>query len=348
MKGFKKFLFIYIATIALFGMVILGVFYFFLSAYENSLPEGFFRKYLNSPMPNSLEQCIGDSDIHLSDPILEKEYLQGLFQRAEVYKLSDSEYQLIVDNRELGRVNIEQVKGRFGFDFWAVVEERYDISSWLNYSEVYLPFEYSIYVNGKLLGNEYISDNIRPYEVLKEIYNDYPWLPKLTTYKFGPFLSECIVEVRDGAGNTLENLDERCFLANCNDKVSSKIHDFSTEYIYSYMTFIGNVDGEQHKNYAALKPYIKPGGQLDGLMKQASKILYYANTTDWNLLGVELNLCSYLGESRYLADISYKTEITALGAPEISTNHARLIICMDDDGDLQVEAMYNYNKEVEN
>jgi len=343
MKGFKKFLLIYVIVFLILSICILGVLYGFLAAYEKSLPEEFVIGYVSDEVPLALLSQLSDSVGERSSDAAELEALKDLFRSSKPYKLSENCYSLRIDDIQLGQIKLKECDGSFGFCSWEVEGENYDLSPWLENTEILIPGNYSVFINGTKLGKEQIIDTAMPYKHLEAAYEDYPWLPRLTKYESGAHLGDLDIEILNESGETVSNIDEIALLSNCSNEVSVQIFEFCKDYIYRYMVFIGNTNGKTDENYRQLSYYVKLGGQLQQLMSQAKRILFYANTTDWELLNVEMKLCSYLGENRYLADICYESKITALGAPDVAKNYARLIVFMEEDGDLQAEAMYNYN-----
>jgi len=339
MKKFGKFLLLYTAAFLILGSILLAVFYSYIAAYERSQPEAYIREYAESGAPAALLACSPRTNDKLSDA----EFLEDLFRRAEFSKISDTEYSIRVSDKELGYISLKQTPGKFGMVSWQINEEAYDIGPWLQYTELSVPEGFSVYVNSSPLGEDFIINPDAPYELFEGIYEDYPWLPRLKTYQSAAHLGPAEIEVHAVDGSLLSDYSQKSFLTNCDAETEKKISEFCEEYFYRYMVFVGNVDGETNKNYTYLKSLIKNGGQLQRLMGQTKRILYYANTTAWELLDVELLLCSDLGNDRYFADVCYRTEITALGAPDTADNYARLILFMDDKGDISCEAMYNYN-----
>lgn len=342
MKGFKKFLLIYVICFIVIGAAFLFGFHGFIAAYEKAQPVPFVKAYIAEGMPAALENEVEKLDAELTSAEDGIAYIRELYDASQLYRVTGTEYSLRVDGRELGRINIEKTDGKFGFNEWKLAGEEYDITPWLTFTEVSVPADYSVSINGNKLDSKYIVAEDTPYEVFSDAYEDFPELPKLVSYKSGAHFDKAEFEVKSADGTVISEINEQTFLSNCDEETIARLKSFTDDYINKYMTLIGNFSGNPWFNWSQINTLVRPTSPLDQLIRQALTIIAASPTSAYELKEIELITCSDLGDGRYFVDLCYKADITMNRKVIYQENHVRLVLCTNDKGKLLAEGMYNY------
>jgi len=342
MKGFKKFLLIYVICFIVIGAAFLVGFHGFIAAYEKSQPVPYVKEYMAAGMPSALEDEISKLDADLTSAEDAKTYLAELFDSARLYKVTGTEYSIRVDDKELGKVMIEKTEGKFGFNEWKIAAEEFNISPWLTYTEVSVPSDYDVCINGNSLGSGYITSNETPYVAFESAYEDFPDLPRLVSYKSGAHFDSAVLELKAPDGTVLSEADEHAFLSNCDEETLARLQKFADEYALKYMALVANIDNGAWMNYRNIYPLMREDSPLDDLIHQALNIIACSPTSAFELKGVDLITCSDLGDGRYYIDCCYKADLTINKVDTYQENYIRLLLWTNEKGRLQAEAMYNY------
>lgn len=353
LSPFAKGLLIYSGVLLLLAVIGLFVFYGFISAYEHTRPASCMDRYLSSMAENGLSpaclEALSGLDYRIKSEEDSLSAAQNILAEAKYAKLgsqSSSEriaYVVLSDGEQLGLVYLEQSgKAAFGFTSWQVAGEEYDFSPFIHTLSLSLPEDYSVVLNGVTLDKSYISRTDGEYEILSQCYERYPSLPRLCVYEAGPYLGEAELRILDGQGKPVSEdaLTETCFLDNCDEDTKDALSQFCGEYLRRYVLFGSNANGAYAENYHNLMQLISPDSELAGRIGHVMGLIY-ANTLSCEISSVTMNLCTFLGDSRYLADITYSTETVGLAGPVIEENNIRLVIT-EDGGTLKAEAMFNY------
>lgn len=353
LSSFVKGLLIYTGVLLLLSVIGLFVFYGFISAYERSRPASCMDDYLSSMAEESLSPACLDALSGLDYRIKSEEdslaAAQSILAEAKYAKLSSQSsperaaYAILSGEEQIGLVYLEQSgKTSFGFIPWQVAEEEYDFSAFIHTLSLSLPENYSVTLNGVTLDESYISRTDGEYEVLSQCYERYKALPYLCVYEAGPYIGEAELKVLDSQGMpAAENsLTEARFLDNCDEAAKNVLSQFCEEYLHRYILFGSNANGAYTVNYYHLSELVLPDSELSGRLSHVMG-LGYANTVSCDILSVTMNLCTALGDNRYLADITYSTETVGLAGPVVEEHNVRLVI-VDDGGSLKAEAMFNY------
>ena len=102
---------------------------------------------------------------------------------------------IIEDANYRGKVNLDDMPwplvSRFlpgilewGLKPWVLYTDSFDFSNLYNSFEITVPSTYTVYLNGRQLGSEYIVADGIHYDVYEDYYYDLPMLPTKVTYRF--------------------------------------------------------------------------------------------------------------------------------------------------------------------
>lgn len=353
LSPFAKGLLIYTGILLLLAVIGLFVFYGFIGAYERSRPASCMDRYLASMTEDSLSpaclDALPDLDYRIKSEEDNLSAVQSLLAEAKYVKLGaqsgpdHAAYALMSEGERIGLVYLEQGgQAAFGFRPWQVTGEDYDFSAFAHTLSLSLPEDYSVILNGVTLDKQYISRADVEYETLSQCYARYPSLPHLCVYEAGPYFGDAELEILDGRGNPVPeaSLTEAVFLDNCDEDTKNALSQFCGEYLRRYVLFGSNSNGAYTENYYNLIKLVSPDSELADRIGHVMGLIY-ANTVSCEISSVTINLCSFLGDSRYLADVSYSTETVGFAGPVTEENNIRLVI-VEDGGTLKAEAMFNY------
>ena len=355
LSPFSRGLLIYALVLATAGLAALALLYGALDAYEASRPEIGVKAYLSDIEENGPTAACLAALPALDENLKSREEniaaLQSLLAGAAYKKapgLSTQErcaYQLSLDSQPFGVIYLKQSeKSSFGFAPWQVCLEEYEFSPLLKKVDISLPEGYIPTFNGQKLDGRCITDHTLKYEMLSQYYDDMDGLPRLCRWETGAYIGAGEVRVLDRSGNQLpeESLTEAFYLSNCNESQKSRIEEFSRAFIDRYLAFGANVDKNYYANYSRLMELVIPESQLH-LRMRASEGLGYSNTRSCQLISLTLNLCTNLGDGRYLADISYVAEIQGTAEPIEMESYVHLVM-EEQNGVFFASAMSNYRE----
>lgn len=348
--------------ILLYVLVVLGVvawgmtlLWDFLDAYEQSRPyhalDAYMAKLDGEYVCDRSSGLIAEIDHGIQTEeecrqVIRDTLSGGISYAKKVSECSDT--RLVYVLRSGGKVIGEMVmtprgEGVHGFVPWAVTEESFDLSFLLTDTvSVTVPSQCSVYVNGKLLSDAYITETGIQYPELSEYYADYE-PPYQVRYQAGPCLGEISLQVKDPQGGDLqidENTDLTPFLENCSEEELSQVNAFLDTYLSRYVRFT-STSTNLEANYRDLVACMVPGGTLAKRMKQAMDGLQYASKTPDKLVSITLNRCVNLGGGRYLCDVTYVADISGHAGVVSKTNNIKLILLQMEDG-LKAESMLSY------
>lgn len=353
LSTFRKGLLIYIAVFVLVAVIALAVLYDFLRAYELSRPETAVKDYINSLLltdsGDNTQAALGELDANIQGPEESVQNYNALVQelsyRKDSKRSSQGElfYNLYSGDQLIGTVSLKNSdKKSFGLTFWEVADEDVDLSGFTNSVTMSLPVDYKLFVNGYELGENYITDKNVEYETLSGFYEHFDSIPTLVSYESGKFIGDVEVVVKDGNGNEVaeENLNEVCYLNNCDADTTTRISEFADEFINRYVFFCANTNKNEYANYDYLYQMVKPESPLQDRMYNAFWAFGYTTVYSCDIISRNINLISDLG-NYYLVDYSYTTETVGSAGPVAENSNVRFLIS-DNDDTLLAEAIYNY------
>lgn len=326
----------------------------YMRAYEDSQVKyelEVYRSALSETLPQAGSEALSGLDPEIQSPEENQRWALALLKGAVLVKqpaLSTDErpvYQIrTADGQPVGSVAFGIVgQGPYRLPVWAPVEEVFDFSSFYQMAGVTVPPDYQVYLGERLLGAESVEDPQVPYDALEECYQHYDRLPTMLRYAGGPFVGQPVLRICDEAGRELtpDELTQEHFLNRCPAEARERVETMVEEFIPVYVYFSADVNGTAMLYYTKLNSMIVPESALQERMRFAIQSFGYSNTHALDILSVSVDSVSDLGEGRYLADVSYKTEITALRGAVVTEEHVRLVL-MDLDGKLLADAVYHY------
>lgn len=333
-------------------------FWDFIDAYEISRPKNTLDAYMEQLTPEYVADRCGDliatidhnvqSEQECRDVIIAA--LDGKFSCAKKNKESDDEhyvYALRCGAKVIGTVEMRsQGEEVYGFTPWQITAESFDLSYLLTEgTSVTVPAEYPVYVNGRQLSSEYVTEENIQYSLLKEFYNDYT-LPTIVTYTVGPFLKEVTLTVKDSAGNEVtvdENTDYNAFLNNCTETEIAALDTIVSNYVTNYVYLSTRKDGNSTANYNRLVPYMVPDGALAARIKEALNGLSWISDRQAKVKSITVNSYVNVGNGRYMCDVTYVVEqmVTQSGGRGDVTSSVKLMLLQTNNG-LKAEAMKSY------
>lgn len=250
-------------------------------------------------------------------------------------------------HRQIGEVIIEPGgTPTYGYTPWVVTGEHFDMGYLLTPSqEITAPSGCSLWVNGKRLGQEYVTQSGIGYPALDPLKSltPAPELPTLTTYRFGPFLGDVEVQLLDAAGNPVsipESGDWNAYLPEYPQAEAQQVQNLVAEYIEKYVT-LGSSKRNRDAHYEAVLAYIVPGGPLEQRLDNMRGGAQWADEYPDEFVRVAFNRLIPLDDGRCVCDITYVVNVIGDKESSQEITHCQIVL-LPVDGTLKVESMVNY------
>ena len=262
------------------------------------------------------------------------------------------QFQIERDKSQMNRINIGIIEilshsdtfwfiqDRESLCPWVVTGDSFDISGFTFTSSVSVtvPSNYSVQLNGKTVGTEYITERNIKYDILEPYYNEYPGLPTKVKYTINNIFGTLQPVIYDQQGNifTIDpDKDDSQFMESCSDDEIKALSEFAKAFVDPYARFTGtkNIWG----NYGDLKQYVKDGSDLHKRMDLfieggADYMNFYAVTIN----DVHIDSVYSLGGGFYVINVSYSTTNYAEYKTVNETNTKKIIACWDATGIMAV------------
>ena len=351
---FGVFLLLYAWILLMLGGAALFILNDYLIAYEKSQVKyclSDYRDGLEKTLPAAAVEALGDLDPAVQSPEANQawalEQLKGVYL---TYDAADSADDRLIywikraDGGWIGTVVFGVTEhGRYGVPVWAPVEEQFDFSPFYRTAGITVPADYTVYLGGCRLGADCITQTGIPYDALAECYLHYDGLPSMVRYESVPFVGEPELRVFDETGRELgpEELDQEHFLFRCSAEDRAAVEAFIPEFMHDYIFYSADIGGGALRWYNELRAQAVPGSQLYARINQALESFGYANTKDLEILSIEVRDVADLGGGLLLADVHYKTVITALQGPVEVEDQAQVVLRWVN-GELLADALYHY------
>ena len=328
----------------------------YLAVYELSQPkycvEAYWNEFLEDPYPAEAQAAVADLDPLICSPEEAEAVIRPLLADSRLVKdptrSVDDEllvYQIVgADKTRLGEVCFSVTGTRqFGLPIWEKTAASFDFHSYYATTQCVVPADYQVYLGNKLLGPECIVESGIPYQALEECYLHYENLPTMVRYEGGPFLGDVKLRICDPGGRELseEELTESVFLDNCPAAEREAVVAFVDEFLPLYVFYSADVNRSAIHYYTQVYALSVPGSELRTRLSQALGSFGYSNTKALTIQSVDWNAVTDFGGGRYLADVSYTSDITGLHGQVSSTDHVRIVILFYD-GRLLADALYHY------
>ena len=355
---FWKILLIFAEVFLIATVVGLLLFWNFIEAYEASRPQNAIAAFMDEMTPQRISgmdtQTLDAIDPHIrteaQNRAVIEESLSGGITYAKNTKLTTDErmvYMVLSGGRTVGQVAMTVVRtDNYGFQYWDVTEESYDFSHLIGTTvSITVPEEFSVYADGALLDEKYVTESGIIYDEVEEYYKEYD-LPTMSTYTVGPALDAIVLTVKDTEGNPVtidQDTDMNQFLRNCSDEELDKLNAFVEEYTKRYVdyTTVNGKAGTLSQTYGALVKLMVPDSLLANRMAEAQIGLVWVKGRSSDLKNVTVNRLLRLEEGRYLCDVSYTTHIKDGWNDEDISGSFKLIVVESESG-LLTESMLAY------
>lgn len=346
----------------------------YLVAYERSQPEPVIEAYMAELRDTKWRQQVEYAIAGMQHPFQTNEECEDIISQMLGEKLqyaqtpSNSEdrilynifcngnpvgqFQLERDYSQVNRIHLGLVKYLSQSDtFWFIRNERelcpwqvtgdaFDISGFNFTSSLSLtvPETYRVMLNGRQVGQEYITERDIKYDVLSIYYDEYPGLPTKVRYEINNIFGTLTPEIYDQYGNPVTidpEKDDSQFMEPCSDAEIGEMTAFAEAFVEPYARFTGtkSIWG----NYGVLKQYVKDDSELHKRMDLfieggADYMNFYAV----NVENIHVDSVYSLGGGFYVINVTYDTTNYAEYKTVQETSTKRIIVCRDAAGILAI------------
>lgn len=347
-------LLLYALIFILLAAGLLLLLYRYMEAYELTRParavESFQETLESGPLPQAAAEALADLDPKLSTPEANRAWASALLREAAILRVSSQSsaerivYGILARGEQVGSFAITATGPEsFGMRSWELEEESYDFSAFMKRCQATIPEDYHFSVNGFILGPDYVIEEKIPYEALSDFYQRYPDLPTMLRYESGLYLEQAETEILDQTGRPVaeEEQNEYAYLDRCDPEIRELAEEFIPRFLDLYVKFSANLRGQYYDNFMKLRSLVLTDSQLHKRMRQAIGSFGFTTTEAVEIASIDVNGIIPLDQDHFLADFSYQTQITGLGAPVTITDHIHLVLYLYKDY-LLAEALYNY------
>lgn len=227
---------------------------------------------------------------------------------------------------------------------WKVTGESFNFDSLYSSVEVVVPSEYSVWINGTQLGEEYITERGIHYDLYEEYYKYWDYLPTKVRYRFDHVIGEAIPEIRDPEGNTVvidENDGDSQFVEPASDETVARYTEFIIPFTRAYLTYISGVP-DSGVHLAELRPYLMKGQDLESRMNDAMDGLSWAHTSSIHVDSVDVNSVLELVDGYTVVDVTAVASTYYYGKGELSDTTNLKVMVYDDGQRLWAESLELY------
>lgn len=227
---------------------------------------------------------------------------------------------------------------------WKVAGESFNFDSLYSAVEIVVPSEYSVWINGTRLGEEYITETDIHYDFFEEYYKYWDYLPTKVRYRYDHVIGQAVPEVRDEAGNTVhidESAGDSQFLPTTPEDFYQRCVEFAVPFTKAYLTYISGVP-DSMTHLQELKPYLMKGQDLERRMNDALDGLSWAHTSSIHVDSVDVNSVLVLVEGYSVVDITAVAGTYYYGKGELSDTSNIKLMVYDDGERLWAESLELY------
>lgn len=355
MSGFAKGMILYVLLFVLVAALGLQFFYKFIETYEYTRENRVMERFVNSLNDEQIETMAAgftgklnrelcDADevrVFMAEKTADAAYLKKLSECTD----SKTVYVLKTDGNVIGTVELTLGENVFHglLSNWQPTAGELDFSAYVQEMELDVPADYTVEINGTVLGQKYVTDDSVEYGLLEEFYENYD-LPRMVKYHADGFVGDGNITVRDGTGNTVDasQLVEEYYTDNCSDAEKAALDEFLDAYIKAYMTYTSGANHLNWINYKSVTAMVVPDSELKFRIEQAIGGLGFASSHGDELKSITVNRYMNIGEGRYLCDVTY--EVATIGQDGLHEypNNTKILIVTAADGGFLAEAMASY------
>lgn len=313
----------------------------YMDAYEYSRPDSAMDRYMENLDEEHIKALSADFISTEIDPNLQSRqeaeaFILGYVGAGLEYAKVPTEsvggkevYALMLGSEALGRVVLEQQgEGDFGFAQWQVTEEYLEFSAHLNSSEITVPTDCVINMNGFDLTEEYISERDVHYELLHELYDHGAEFPTMYKYTSGSYLGELPVELKLSDGSVYPykgEYNEMIFTDNCTEETIKGLSRFYKDFLGGYVYFTSGAQGVNIYNYYAVIGYVEYNSDLYHRIGQAVQGMGFANSRGDTLKSINIDRAMDLGNGYQVCQITYLVETTGFDGVVTTTNTQKVL-----------------------
>ena len=325
---YAVFLILYIILLCAVVYFALGKVWSYAEEYENARPDPVIDGYVEKLNENLFDDTVAATIQSMPHPFQTDEevaaVIQEMFGSELTYKRTvggdgntSINYAIFCEGNAFGRVTLVRDESKindvqFGNLPWKVASEEFDFSDLYSSLELTVPESYSVAVNNRMLGEEFIINRGIRYDVLEAYYEDYPQLPTKVTYHVDHILGHLDPVIYDDKGNVTSidpNQNDSQFIDPIDPTIRSRLEAFAVGFSDPYLAYSSNVS-DPHSAYAAVENYLLPNGDLAARLKLTLDGYEWAHTTSYRFEGAQLVNAVALGDGYYVADIHAQTTIT--------------------------------------
>lgn len=352
---YALFLIVYIAVVLAVGYYFLTKLWNYAEEYERSRPNLCLDAYVDELNDNLWNAGLADTVAAMPHEFQTDEEVAAVIQQ----QFSDSinyvrtsggdehtrRYAIRCGDKQFGTVTIQEdrsISSEYGMYPWKVVDEEYEFTGLYSSVSITVPASYTVTLNDRAMGQEYIVQDDIHFALLEEYYDTYPGLPVMVTYAFDHVIGQLQPVAYDENGNVREidpaRGDEQ-FLGNCTEQEIARISSFVETFADHYARYTSGMGENAAASYNYwLRGYILAGSDLDNRMIAAQDGLYWARAYSVEVLSLEINSIISFGDGIYLCDYNDEVKVVR-SSVDISEKHVKIII-VDNNGDMRV-AEYN-------
>lgn len=231
----------------------------------------------------------------------------------------------------------------YGFAPWHIREETFDLSYLLQAgSEVTVPSDTAVTVNGHMLESAHIAQADIQYEILADFYDSYS-LPTRTRYQWGAHLGQVSVVVTDADGEPFDpETTPDVILDNCTGEEKTALDAVCQDFITAYIHFTSQTGGKTYQNLSQACKFVVSGGKLEQRLKDTVSGLSWVTDRHASIDSITVERYTSIGDGKYLCCVNYVVDTRDHTGDIRLENTEQLILCQTDKG-LRVEAMVTAN-----
>lgn len=227
---FKKSLLIYFLVLIILTIVFLGYVYFTLKTYEANELNNFLENYIASIDDETLKKYLKDAN--LSEDNLEAYKKQLNSENLKLQKKSEDVFEATLNKQPILTIETEVVKdvtklGLFTYQERKIVNVKPNLSRGLYFVDVTIPSNYKLYVNDKLITDQYTEENYLEVAFL----NEYEVMPKVRKYTVNNLVEKADVRVEDFKGNEVELINNNDVYSLKNNYIESPNYEDASKYL---------------------------------------------------------------------------------------------------------------------
>lgn len=355
MSVFAKGMLLYALIFLLLVGIGLFILWQYMSAYEYSRPdtamERFFETLDDSEILRFSAESVKTVDRNIQpqaeiDSFILDYIKDGGLRFAKISKESTQErmiYALLLGNEPVGRASIEQTgETKFGMKAWNVTSAYIGLENQLHSTEITVPSNCTVSVNGCELNENYIVKNDVHYTFLDELYGHGAELPVKYTYSTGINLGEQEISIIMPDGSSVpytEEIDEDLFTDNCSTQQKDELKTFFDDFLYFYVRFTSGAEGDNIGNFLNVAAYAEYDSELYDRLDQAWRGLIFASSRGDSIKSLTLDRCMDVGGGYCVSQVTYLIDTLGFDGLVTTTNTMKILTLQHDDGEIKAVAM---------